>query len=57
MPSYSDMLSLFLDIGAKTGLSEIGIDEGLRAEVLPISAAIRTRLTLVRMCRVLSFED
>ena len=36
-------------------LSDIGIDESLRGEVLDISAAIRNRLTLARMKRVLDF--
>ena len=34
----------------------IGIDPSLKDEMLPISAAIRNRLTLVRMMRVLDFE-
>ena len=55
LPAYEELLSLFLDIGAKTKLSELGIDEALKDEVLPISAAIRNRLTLVRMLRVLDF--
>ena len=34
----------------------IGIDPALSEEILPVSAAIRNRLTLVRMLRVLDFE-
>ena len=33
-----------------------GIDEALRPELLDISSAIRNRLTLARMRRVLDFE-
>ena len=42
-------------LGGKYRLSDIGIDEGLRGEVLDVSAAIRNRLTLARMKRVLDF--
>ena len=38
-------------------LPELGIDESLRGEVLDISAAIRNRLTLARMRRVLDFGE
>ena len=34
----------------------IGIDPALEDEMLDISAAIRNRLTLIRMKRVLEFE-
>ncbi len=53
IPSYEELYKLFEDIGAKRSLSDIGIDESLSEEILPISAAIRNRLTLVRMLRVL----
>lgn len=55
IPEYGELYSLFGDIGAKRDLPDIGIDESLRGEILPISAAIRNRLTLARMCRVLDF--
>ena len=42
-------------LGGKYRLSDIGIDESLRDEVLDISTAIRNRLTLARMRRVLDF--
>lgn len=53
IPSYEELYKLFEDIGAKRSLSDIGIDESLSEEILPISAAIRNRLTLARMLRVL----
>lgn len=55
IPSYEELYKLFEDIGAKKSLADIGIDEALRDEILPISAAIRNRLTLARMLRVLEF--
>lgn len=44
-------------LGGKYRLSDIGIDEALEPEILDISAAIRNRLTLARMRRVLDFEE
>ena len=35
----------------------IGIDPALESEMLDISAAIRNRLTLIRMKRVLDFGE
>ena len=43
--------------GGKYRLSDIGIDESLKPEVLDISSAIRNRLTLARMRRVLDFGE
>ena len=47
----------FKDLGGKYRLPDIGIDEALEPEILDISAAIRNRLTLARMRRVLDFEE
>lgn len=57
IPSFEELDALFKAIGAKRTLPEIGIDEYLKPEVLDISAAIRNRLTLARMRRVLDFGD
>ena len=57
IPTYEELDDLFAAIGAKRTLSDLGIDESLRGEVLDISAAIRNRLTLARMRRVLDFGD
>ena len=57
IPTYEELDGLFAAIGAKRTLSDLGIDESLRGEVLDISAAIRNRLTLARMRRVLDFGD
>ena len=50
------MEKLYKDCGCKYLPEHIGIDPSLKDEMLPISAAIRNRLTLVRMMRVLDFE-
>ncbi len=57
IPTAGELTELFIDIGGKYRLRDIGIDESLKPEVLDISAAIRNRLTLARMRRVLRFED
>lgn len=56
IPSVEEMEGLYKAIGSKYLPEHIGIDPALESEMLPISAAIRNRLTLVRMCRVLDFE-
>jgi len=56
IPSVEEMETLYKTIGSKYLPEHIGIDPALESEMLPISAAIRNRLTLVRMCRVLDFE-
>ena len=56
IPSVEEMEALYKAIGSKYLPEHIGIDPALESEMLPISAAIRNRLTLVRMCRVLDFE-
>ena len=56
IPSADTMEKLYKACGCKYLPEHIGIDPALSEEVLPISAAIRNRLTLVRMLRVLDFE-
>ena len=56
IPSVEEMDQLYSAIGAKYLPEHIGIDPSLSEEILPISAAIRNRLTLVRMERVLDFD-
>ena len=56
IPSADELEVLYKGCGAKYLPEHIGIDPALTDEMLPISAAIRNRLTLVRMLRVLDFE-
>lgn len=56
IPSPEELAALYSACGCKYLPEHIGIDPALRDEVLPISAAIRNRLTLVRMERVLNFK-
>ena len=56
IPPVETMEKLYKDCGCKYLPEHIGIDPSLKDEMLPISAAIRNRLTLVRMLRVLDFE-
>ena len=56
IPRAADIAWTLHALGGKYSLSDIGIDESLRGEVLDISAAIRNRLTLARMSRVLDFD-
>ena len=56
IPSAEEMEALYKAVGSKYLPEHIGIDPALTDEMLPISAAIRNRLTLVRMLRVLDFE-
>ena len=56
IPPAEEMEALYKAVGAKYLPEHIGIDPALETEMLPISAAIRNRLTLVRMCRVLDFD-
>lgn len=53
IPSYEALLELYIKIGAKHSLEELGIDESVRDEFLDISSAIRNRLTLARMTRLI----
>ena len=53
IPSYEELDALYARIGAKHTLAELGIDEGVREDFLNISSAIRNRLTLARMTRLI----
>lgn len=54
IPSAEDITELYKAIGAKHTLSDLGIDESLKHDALAISAAIRNRLTLCRMERLIA---
>ena len=56
IPSAEEMEALYKACGCKYLPEHIGIDPSLEEEMLPISAAIRNRLTLIKMLRVLDFE-
>ena len=56
LPTVEELEALYKACGCKYLPEHIGIDPALTDEMLPISAAIRNRLTLVRMLRVLDFE-
>lgn len=53
IPSYEELDALYAKIGAKHTLAELGIDESVREDFLNISSAIRNRLTLARMTRLI----
>ena len=55
IPSVEEMEALYKGCGCKYLPEHIGIDPELESEMLDISAAIRNRLTLIRMKRVLDF--
>ena len=55
LPSVAEMEALYKGCGAKYLPEHVGIDPELAEEMLTVSAAIRNRLTLVRMLRVLDF--
>ena len=55
IPSAEELERVYSACGCKYLPEHIGIDPALADEILPISAAIRNRLTLVRMLRVLEF--
>ncbi len=57
LPSVEEAEALYKGCNAKYLPEHIGIDPALEQEMLPISAAIRNRLTLVRMLRVLDFGE
>lgn len=57
LPSVEEMEALYKGCNAKYLPEHIGIGPALEQEMLPISAAIRNRLTLVRMLRVLDFGE
>ncbi len=54
IPSAEELTELYKAIGAKHSLSDLGIDESLKHDALAISAAIRNRLTLCRMERLIA---
>lgn len=56
IPSAESLADTLRALDGKYRLRDIGIDEALRPELLDISSAIRNRLTLARMRRVLDFE-
>ncbi len=53
IPSYEDLDALYAAIGAKHTLEELGIDPAVEDSFLDISSAIRNRLTLARMTRLI----
>ena len=55
-PSVEEMEALYKACGCKYLPEHIGIDPAIADEVLDMSAAIRNRLTLIRMKRVLDFS-
>ena len=57
IPPAEEMEQLYKAVGSKYLPEHIGIDQALTDEILPISAAIRNRLTLIRMLRVLNFGE
>ncbi len=57
IPRAETLRQVFKALGMKTELSEIGIDESLKPEILDISAAVRNRLTLARLRRMMELND
>ena len=53
IPSYEELNQLYADIGAKHTLEQLGIDPAVEDSFLDISSAIRNRLTLARMTRLI----
>ena len=53
IPTGEELIELYTKIGAKHSLEELGISESVREEFLDISSAIRNRLTLARMTRLI----
>ncbi|MBO4211023.1 MAG: hypothetical protein J5878_00005, partial [Oscillospiraceae bacterium] len=53
IPSYEELDALYAAIGAKHTLEELGIDPACEDSFLDISSAIRNRLTLARMTRLI----
>ena len=56
IPEPEELEALYKACGCKYLPEHIGIDPALSDEALNISAAIRNRLTLIRMKRVLDFD-
>jgi glycerol-1-phosphate dehydrogenase [NAD(P)+] len=57
IPSAEELAALYEKIGALYKPEDIGIDPALSEDMLSVSAAIRNRLTLIRMRRVLDFGE
>lgn len=57
IPPAEELAALYDTIGAVYKPEQIGIDPALSDEMLTVSAAIRNRLTLIRMLRVLDFGE
>ena len=53
IPTAEELTALYEKIGAKHTLAELEIDESVESEFLAISSAIRNRLTLGRMMRLI----
>ena len=53
IPTYEELDALYAAIGAKHTLEELGIDPAVEENFLDISSAIRNRLTLARMTRLI----
>ena len=53
IPTYEELNALYAAIGAKHTLEELGIDPAVEDSFLDISSAIRNRLTLARMTRLI----
>ena len=53
IPSYEELNELYAAIGAKHSLEELGIEPWVKDSFLQISSAIRNRLTLARMTRLI----
>ena len=57
IPSAEELAALCEKLGAFYKPEQIGIDPALSEDMLSVSAAIRNRLTLIRMRRVLDFGE
>ena len=57
IPPVDEIEAIYKGCGCKYLPEHIGIDPALESEMLDISAAIRNRLTLIRMKRVLDFGE
>ena len=57
IPKPEELEALYRACGCKYLPEHIGIDPALSGEMLEISAAIRNRLTLIRLKRVLDFDE
>ena len=53
IPPAEELIALYEKIGAKHSLEELEIDPAVKGEFLDISSAIRNRLTLARMTRLI----